>query len=49
MTRAECYRANAAAREETARNARDPTVKRQFEEIALEWRALADHADKDGR
>jgi hypothetical protein len=48
MTRAECYRANAVACEESARNARDPKMQRQFEETALEWRAIAARADKPG-
>jgi hypothetical protein len=48
MTRAECYRANAVACEVSARNARDPKMQRQFEETALEWRAIAARADKPG-
>ena len=34
--------------EESARNARDPKMQRQFEETALEWRAIAARADKPG-
>jgi hypothetical protein len=41
MNRADEFLANAAKAEASAANARDPETKRQFQELAQQWRILA--------
>jgi hypothetical protein len=48
MTKADEYRAKALECERMARNARDPEAKRQLQDLAFEWRQMADQADKHG-
>ena len=45
-SRQEEFRARAAECEELAKQARDPEVKRQYEDLARQWRELADRADR---
>jgi hypothetical protein len=40
------FRGKAALCEQSARQARDPEVKRQFEELARSWQQLAEQADR---
>jgi hypothetical protein len=49
LSRQEGFRAQAAECEELARQARDSEVKRQYEDLARQWRVLADQADRPGR
>jgi hypothetical protein len=44
--RTDDYRARAARSEERANQARDPGVKRQFEELAQQWLEMAKQADR---
>jgi hypothetical protein len=41
MRRADEFLANAAKAEASAANVRDPEIKRQFQELAEQWRILA--------
>jgi hypothetical protein len=44
--RADEYRARAVQCEERAKRARDPEVKRQYQELAHQWLEMANQADR---
>jgi hypothetical protein len=46
-TQSDMYRAKALACEERARHASDPTSKRDWEELAIEWHTMANFAAKE--
>jgi hypothetical protein len=46
VTKAEEYRANAAECDKRAAVARDREVKAQFEELARQWRMMAEQAER---
>jgi hypothetical protein len=46
VTKTEQYRANADMCDKEAAKAQDPEVKRQFSELASQWRDLAKHAER---
>jgi hypothetical protein len=48
MTRAEEYRERAKEAEKQANKTRDPSAKEGFQDIARQWRELAEQAERHG-
>jgi hypothetical protein len=48
MTRAEEYRQRADEAERRAKQVRDPEAKRAFDEIARQWRVMAEQVERHG-
>jgi hypothetical protein len=46
MTRAEDYRQRADEAERRAKQVRDPEAKRAFDEIARQWRVMAEQVER---